>query len=108
MPEIKRIVRRLQNIKTLTGRVEDFATPYKAYMKLSILEMEKFRRNKEKESALARLRTIDRRFEEIEKDMQQTLKAMDAREVVPAHRIKRPTSSASEPCQDSGSFRIRY
>lgn len=107
MPEIKRVVRRLQNIKTLSGRVEDFATPYKAYMKLSILEMEKYRRNKEKESALARLRTIDRRFEEIEKEMQETLKAMDARDVAMPRRV-RSFASPVEPCQDSGSFRIKY
>lgn len=108
MPEIKRVVRCLQNIKTLSGRVEDFATPYKAYMKLSILEMEKYRRNKEKETALARLRNIDRRFEEIEKEMQETLKAMDSRETVPMHRIKQQISAVSQPCQDTGSFRIKY
>jgi len=35
-------------------------------MKLSILEMEKFRRGKEKQSALERVRNIDQRFQDIE------------------------------------------
>ena len=107
MPEIKRAVSRLQHIKTLSGRVDEIATPYKAYLRLSILEMEKYRRNKEKASALERLRLIEARFVEIEKEKQQTLESMDTRDVAKPHRV-RSFAAPVEPCQDSGSFKIRY
>lgn len=107
MPEIKRAVSRLQNIKTLSGRLDELATPYKAYMKLSILEMEKYRRNKEKATALERLRVIEARFLEIEKEKQQTLEAMEVRDIAKPHRVRSFTSPV-EPCQDTGSFKIRY
>jgi len=62
----KRIMKGVQDIRTLSGRVDEGTIPYKAYMKLSILEMEKFRRGKEKQSALERVRNIDQRFQDIE------------------------------------------
>ena len=51
----KRIMRGVQDIRTLSGRADEGTIPYKAYMKLSILEMEKFRRGKEKQSALEKV-----------------------------------------------------
>ncbi len=100
-------MRGLQNIKTLSGRVDDFATPYKAYMKLSILEMEKYRRNKEKITALERLRIIDQRFQEIEAEKAQTLQSLEPHGASPPCRRKSigPTGA---PRASTGPFKIRY
>jgi len=62
----KEYMRSLQDITTHSGRVDDAHQPYKAYMKIAALEMEKARRGKEKESALNRVWNIDERFKEIE------------------------------------------
>ena len=73
----KRNIRSLQDLRTLSGRIDQASTPYKAYMKLSCLEMEKCRRSKERESAMQRVKNIDARFREIEADkaaLLQTLK----------------------------------
>ena len=107
MPKTKRVVRGLQNIKTLSGRVDDAATPYKAYMKLSILEMEKYRKNKEKTSALERLQTIDQRFQEIEVEKQKTLQSLETRNISPLSQ-RRLVESTETPYAGAEPFKIRY
>ena len=75
----KRIMRGVQDIRTLSAQVDEGTIPYKAYMKLSILEMEKYRRGKEKTSALERVRHIDQRFKDIEKERQEIFAALEAK-----------------------------
>ncbi len=105
----KRIMRGVQDIRTLSGRADEGAIPYKAYMKLSILEMEKFRRGKEKTSALERVHHIDQRFRDIEAERQEIMTALEAKGI----RRKRlpgleepPTTMA--PRTTTGPFKIRY
>jgi flavoprotein len=62
----KKILRGLQDIRTLSGRVDRAIVPYKEYMKISCLEMEKSRRRKERESAMQRVKNIDMRIREID------------------------------------------
>lgn len=108
MPMTKRVLRGLQNIRTMSGRVDDSAIPYKAYMKLSVLEMEKYRRGKEKTSALERLRTIDQRFQEIEVEKQKTLQSLEAQGVPRPCRRRPEGPPASAPLTSTGPFKIRY
>ncbi len=105
----KRIMRGVQDIKTRSGSADEGAIPYKAYMKLSILEMEKFRRGKEKTSALERVRKIDQRFQDIEAARQEIFSTLEAKEI----RRQRlpgleelPTTAA--PRTTTGPFKIRY
>ena len=104
----KRIMRGVQDIRTLSGRVDEGTIPYKAYMKLSILEMEKFRRGKEKQSALERVRNIDQRFRDIEAERQKIITALEAkgirRQRLPG--IEEPRTTA--PRTTTGPFKIRY
>ena len=72
----KRNMRGLQDIPTLSGRVDQTALPYKAYMKVACLEMEKVRRGKERESASFRVKNIDARFKEIEDEKAALLLAL--------------------------------
>ena len=106
----KRIMRGVQDIRTLSGRVDEGTIPYKAYMKLSILEMEKFRRGKEKQSALERVRNIDQRFRDIEAERQKIITALEAkgirRQRLPGGSEEPPTTAA--PRTTTGPFKIRY
>lgn len=106
----KRIMRSVQDIKTHSGRADEGALPYKAYMKLSILEMEKFRRGKEKQSALKKVVQIDQRFRDIEAERQEIIAALESKGVwrqrlldideIPAMRAASRTTSRP--------FKIKY
>ncbi len=61
-----RNLKSLKDIRTHAGRVDGTVVPYKAFMKLSCLEMERFRKEKERSSAMTRVNNIDKRFREIE------------------------------------------
>lgn len=59
-------IRGLRDIRTISGRVNQLSVPYKSYMQVACLEMEKFRRNIERNSAHQRVAAIDARLGEIE------------------------------------------
>ncbi len=71
-----RTIKGLQDIRSHSGRAREGAIPHKAYMRLSCLEMEKFRRARERESAMVRVRNIDARFREIDSEEAMILRAM--------------------------------
>jgi len=105
----KRIMRGVQDIRTLSGRADEGTIPYKAYMKLSILEMEKFRRGKEKQSALEKVRKIDQRFLDIEVARQEIFSAMEAKGVRrPVPGPRGPEGPTEAPRTTTGPFKIRY
>jgi hypothetical protein len=66
----------VRDIKTLSGRVDQASLPYRAYMKLSCLEMEKARRLRERESASQRIANIDARLQEIEAEEEELLQSV--------------------------------
>jgi hypothetical protein len=70
MPVVKR---GLKNIRTLSARVNQFSLPYRSYMQISCLEMEKARRGVERKSISERMAVIDARLEDIEKAKQELL-----------------------------------
>lgn len=107
MPITRRVLRGVQNIRTMSGRVDDRAIPYKAYMKLSVLEMEKYRRGKEKTTALERVQTIDERFRDIESEQQEITRSLESHGV-PRPCRHRPTAPTAVPRRSTGSFKIRY
>jgi len=104
----KRIMKGVQDIRTLSGRVDERSIPYKAYMKLSMLEMEKYRRGKEKTSALERVRHIDQRFKDIESERQEIMTTLEGkgirRQRLPG--FEEPPTTA--PRTTTGPFKIRY
>jgi hypothetical protein len=106
MPPQKRILRSLPDIRTHSGKVDLTASPYMAYMKVSCLEMEKFRRGKEKTSALRRVDHINIRFKEIEAEKAGILKTLKEEKHVSG------LSSSSEPPPSfplsAGGFKLRY
>jgi flavoprotein len=76
----KRILRGLQDIRTLSARVDRAIVPYKEYMKISCLEMERSRRRKERESAMQRVKNIDTRMREIDAEKSALLQALNGQD----------------------------
>ncbi len=58
----QKTIRGLANIRTRSGTSDQVSEPYKAFLRIGSLEMEKARRGKEKESAMNRVQNIDARF----------------------------------------------
>ena len=98
----------LTNIRTLSGRVDQVSLPYRSYMQITCLEMEKARRDMERKSASRRITQIDARLDEIEKAKQDLLQAVAASGQgmkpgrLPGLDLK-PTFRRS-----AGGFKIRY
>jgi hypothetical protein len=63
-------IRSVKDIRTHSGSIDQTAVPYKAYMRISCLEMEKARRLKEKNQAIERVNLIDLRIAAIEVEKQ--------------------------------------
>jgi hypothetical protein len=59
-------LRGLQDIRTASGKIDQTFKPYKAFLRISCLEMESARMNKEREGILQRLKSIEARLKEIE------------------------------------------
>lgn len=104
----KRTLRGLQDIRTHSGKVERGNTPlYKVYMNLSCLEMEKFRRGKEREGARQRMENIDARFRDIEAEKRELLQSLNN----PNRGRPRPVREAEPdpaPPWTTREFKIRY
>ena len=109
----------LNQLRTLSGRVDQLSLPYRSYMQITCLEMERARRNMERKSASKRVALIDTRIEEIEKSKQDLLlavatsgRSMPARRStqVPANRHRRSfrsgPASTGAPLARAGSLRL--
>ena len=96
--------RGLREIRTLSGRAEHGVLPYKAYMQITCLEMEKLRRQREKNNATLRIRNLDARLMEIEAGKEALLRAVGER------NIGKPTGAGARSSQptSTGGLRLRY
>ena len=97
----------INNIRTLSGRVDQLSLPYRSYMQVTCLEMEKARRGMERKSASQRIALIDARLDYIEKDKKRLLQAVGgpgqgALGRLPGLELK------PEPRRSAGGFKIRY
>ncbi len=102
-------LRSLKDIRTHSGRVDRVIVPYMAYMKISCLEMEKTRREKEKASAQSRIRNLDKRMEEIEAEKDATLKHLGERNTGSERRQSKSREISKQmPGNDAQCFKIRY
>jgi len=99
--------RGLRDIRTLAGRSDQLALPYRAYMQITCLEMERVRRNQEKRSASQRIAIIDARLQEVEAEKAVLLQSVGERK--PSDTGCAP-AAASNPLPRDGKkgFRLRY
>ena len=105
----KRTVRGVRNIRTHMGRrTEQVADPYQTFLRISMLEMEKARRGKERESAMFRVGEIDARFREIETEKAELLAVMDKKGGLRSD--DNASGVESKPAKHHGTkgFKIRY
>ena len=99
--------RGLNQIRTLSGRADQLSIPYRSYMQITCLEMERARRNMEHKSASLRIALIDARIGEIEKSKQDLLDGLaTSGDRVPT-RLLGATPKAA-PRRNTGGFKIRY
>ena len=111
MKQPKKILRGLQEIRTISGRSDKAGSSYRNYMKVSCLEMEKFRRGKERATALERVANINLRFLEIEKQKQALLREVEGDRPQPQREgqgTKADGPPAARENNGGGPFRIRY
>lgn len=94
-------MRSLRDIRTLTGKVAGASHPYKAYLRISHIEMEKARKTKESEAARELIAAIAARIEEIEAEKQALLAAM-GENAAGAPRLP------AGPRRSTGGFKVRY
>ncbi len=100
-------VRGLRTIRTMSGKVDHKSTPYRAYMQITCLEMEKARRLSERQSAEGRIQELDSRLREIEKEKAAMLQALGepAPMEVRAWRAMAPGGAGS---RRHAQFKVRY
>ena len=99
----------LNQIRTLSGRVDQLSLPYRSYMQITCLEMERARRNTERKAAGQRIALIDARIEEIDKAKQELLQAVAADgQRAPAARLPGGLEVKPLPRRSMGGFKIRY
>jgi hypothetical protein len=67
----------LRDIPTQSGRVDRVSLPYRAFLKISCLEMEKARRTRERVAAVKTMEKIDIRLQEIKKEKAALLLMME-------------------------------
>lgn len=65
--------KRMKDIKTHAGIVDQTFIPHKAFMRISCLEMEKAHRMRERDNARLRIDAIDARLKEIEDEKESLL-----------------------------------
>jgi ppGpp synthetase/RelA/SpoT-type nucleotidyltranferase len=98
--------RGLNNIQTLAGRVDQLSLPYRAYMQITCLEMEKARRQSERRSASARVAQIDARLKQMEIEKVKLIQAIDRSPTERGGSL--PKMKLQEPVKRLGGFKIRY
>jgi hypothetical protein len=98
----------LNQIRTLSGRTDQLSVPYRSYMQISCLEMERARRNTERKAAGQRIALIDARIEEIDKAKQELLQAAAAGGQGAPARLPGGLEVKPLPRRSMGGFKIRY
>jgi len=97
-------MRAVQDIRTLSGARNHLTQPHRGYMRIACLELERFRRNKERESATSRVQQLDARFREIEVEQAAIQEMLNKEKAAPgSSRL----SSSSVETRKTG-FRLKY
>ena len=99
--------RGLQDIHTMSERVSEVDNPQRKYLTLAMLELEKVRRNKVRQSASQRIESIDRRVAEIEEEQAALLAAAEA-ELAESSLTGGPHKLADPGSPNEQGFRLAY
>ena len=105
----KRNIKNVKDIRTHSGSVGHAMAPHEVHMRLCVLEMEKARRSKERESALRRVNSIDDRFREIDAEKNDLLHVLadQARFLLPS-AIEAGQKENGGDCRSMRGFKLTY
>jgi len=107
MPLPNKTIRSLSSLRTHSGIAEGIILPYKAYMVVTTLEMEKFRREAERTKLLARFEFIKSRLQYIETEKAEILRRLGHSQGCPPIEAPKPKLSAM-PVQPRAGFKMKY
>ena len=99
--------RGVQDIRTMSERISDADNPQRKYLALAMLELERARRNKEKQSASQRVANIDQRLADITAEQTELLAAAEA-ELDTSTLAERRGQAADSDSQSGGGFKLAY
>ncbi len=99
--------RGLQDIRTMSERICEADNPQRKYLALAMLELERARRNKEKQSASQRVASIDQRLADITAEQADLLAAAEAELEASALAERRDHAADSDP-HSGGGFKLTY
>jgi hypothetical protein len=111
MPPPKRIIRSVKDIRTRSGAPDQVIVPYKAYMAITALEMEKFRRETERKNLTLRLINVNARLRMVDSEKEALLLRLGKETA--ERPVRRPIKS-SRPIRDypapgdAGGFKFQY
>ena len=97
----------LQDIHTMSERTSDADNPQRKYLTLAMLELEKVRRNREKQSAGQRVENIERRVAEIEQQQAGLLATAEA-ELAESSSAERSRNARDPEFPAEEGFRLTY
>jgi len=107
----QRIIRSVKDIRTRSGTPDQVLVPYKAYMVITAMEMEKFRRETERKNLAVRLESIDNRLRVIEVEKTALIRRLGK---APAGKTAKWSIKSSLPARESmpngraGGFKYQY
>ena len=99
--------RGIQDIRTMSERISDADNPQRKYLALAMLELERARRNKEKQSASQRVANIDQRLADITAEQTELLSAAEA-ELDTSTLSERRGQAAASDSQSGCGFKLAY
>ena len=109
MPPPNKIVRSLNSIRTHSGTAEGTIVPYKAYVVVTTLEMEKFRRQAEHAKLLTRFEFIKSRLQYIESEKAEILRRLGN---IPCQRpienSEPKLSAVAAPAPSRSGYKMKY
>jgi hypothetical protein len=99
--------RGVQDIRTMSERISDANNPQRKYLALAMLELERARRSKEKQSASQRVQNIDQRLADITAEQTELLAAAEAELEISTPTERQGQAADSDP-RSGGGFKISY
>lgn len=96
-------IKGVSNLRTLSGKIGQVAVPYRAYMQITCLEMEKARRNSERQGASRLITEVDSRLREIETEKVRILESLSELD-----SARRAEITSQSQLRGKGSFKLRY
>jgi len=107
MPPPNRVIRGVTDIRTHAGTPDQVIVPYKAYMAITALEMEKYRRETEHQNLTTRLKSVNARLRRIDTE-KTALLARLKKLPAPQAGARRVPQVSTLRSRSVGGFKLQY